>query len=73
MGVPSRNTSSLPPRPSAETHPDSWDELGLNPTQDVWEGDEPTHSSLLDKDGHPIPYQSRKLGYIGFWQLTEKT
>lgn len=81
MDGPSRNTLSRPAtQPRANTHPlrgaqhpDCDADVGLNPTQDVWETDEPTHSTLLDASGKPIPYQSKKLGYVGFVKLTERT
>lgn len=57
---------------SSHTHPDFWDELGLCPTEEVHEVEEETHSSLLGPDGKHIPYQSKKLGHIGFIKLKER-
>lgn len=52
-------------------HPDYWDSPGLNPTETVYETLEESHSQLLGPDGEPIPYQSRKLGFVGFFKLKE--
>lgn len=68
MAAPSRSTASLR---SSTTFPSPWDDLGLNPTEEVFEQIEETHSSILGPDGKPIPYQSKKLGYMGFWRLRE--
>lgn len=68
MAAPSRSSDFR----SSHTHPDFWDELGLCPTEEVHEVEEETHSSLLGPDGNPIPYQSKKLGRIGFVKLKER-
>lgn len=33
---------------------------------------EETHSTILGPDGEPIPYASKKLGYMGYTQLKER-
>jgi hypothetical protein len=53
-------------------HPHYDEDLGLNSTETVYELKEKKNSKLLDKDGNPIPYQSKKLGYMGFYPLREK-
>jgi hypothetical protein len=47
-------------------------DLGLSPTEEVFERDEEEFSSLLGPDGRPLRYQSKKLGYVGFLQLKER-
>lgn len=42
------------------------------PTDDVWESEELTHSTILGPDGQPLPYASRKLGYVGYVKLKER-
>lgn len=44
---------------------------GLNPTETVYEKKEKKLSSLLDHRGNPIPYESKKLGFVGFYKLKE--
>lgn len=61
----SRRTSGAHPFPHHS------EELRLHTTSDVLEADEPELSSLLGPDGNPIPYQSKKLGHIGFIKLKE--
>ena len=74
MSGTTRTTSSTArPRPrSSQQHQDPWDDVGLNPTETVYEADYETHSSILGPDGEPIPYQSKKLGHIGFVKLSER-
>jgi hypothetical protein len=73
MAGPSRSTASPRRTKGSTSFPDSWADVGLNPTEEVFEQIEETHSSILGPDGKPIPYQSKKLGFVGFWQLKEKT
>jgi hypothetical protein len=53
-------------------HPDANADLGLLTTETVFEAGEKKNSKLLDSKGNPIPYQSKKLGYLGFYKLKER-
>jgi hypothetical protein len=55
------------------TFPSIDEDYGLEPTLEVLEEEEPEVSKLLDQWGDPIPYQSKKLGHIGFIKLKETT
>lgn len=73
MAAGSRSTASpKADHPQGNSFPDLDDDLGLDPTREVHEVEEETHSSILGPDGEPIPYQSKKLGYMGFWKLKEQ-
>jgi len=50
-----------------------WDECGLLTTEEVLESREDLESSLLGPDGNPLFYRSKKLGYIGFTRLKERS
>jgi hypothetical protein len=62
------------PTSSSTVHP-HWNDrgdYGLNPTEEIFEVDEETHSVLLGPDGQPLRYKSKKLGHIGFTKLSER-
>lgn len=59
-------------RRASHPAPDLWDDRGLISTEEVPEQREEAHSSLLGPDGEPLPYQSKKLGYVGFIHLKER-
>lgn len=76
---PTMSSTRLQPRRPQQPRLDGdriWNEWAeehtLLPTYDVWEADYKTHSTILGPDGEPIPYQSKKLGHIGFTPLKER-
>ena len=56
---------------SSFPHFDDHGDYGLKTTEEVLEADEPRLSSILGPDGEPIPYASKKLGFLGFYRLKE--
>jgi hypothetical protein len=49
---------------------DLWDDHQLDTSAAlVYEDAYPSHSKLLGPDGKPIPYESPKLGFIGYIKL----